>query len=92
MPRMVFCKKYQAELEGLEAPPMSTKRGQDIFENVSQKALEEWQELQTMLINERHLNLIDPESRTYLTRQMDRFMNNEPVDHAEGYIPPDQRI
>ena len=40
-----------------------------------------------MLINEKHLSLIDPEARQYLSEQRERFFNNEAVDHAEGYVP-----
>ena len=40
--RKVFCKKYQEELEGLLTPPYPGPKGQDIFDNVSKKAWEEW--------------------------------------------------
>jgi len=89
MTRTVFCRKYQQDLEGLEAPPLPSKRGQEIFENVSKRAWLAWQDLQTMIINERHLNMLDPESRKFLTEQMERFLNNDPVEGAEGYVPPE---
>ncbi len=90
MTRTVQCRKYHKDLEGLDAPPMPGKRGQDIFENVSKLAWAEWQEHQTMLINEKHLSLVNPEARKYLAEQMDRFFNNADVDAAEGYVPPTQ--
>ena len=74
-------------MEGLEKPPLPGPNGEKIFETVSKQAWHEWQALQTMLINEKHLSLIDPEARTYLTEQMWRFFNNEEVDRAEGYVP-----
>ena len=40
-----------------------------------------------MLINEKHLSLIDPEARAYLSEQMWRYFNNEEVDRAEGFTP-----
>ena len=43
MTRTVFCKKYQAELEGLAKPPYPGPKGQDIFDNVSAQAWQEWQ-------------------------------------------------
>jgi Fe-S cluster biosynthesis and repair protein YggX len=43
-----------------------------------------------MLINEKHLSLMDPNTRKYLQAQMERFFNNEPFDKAEGYVPPEQ--
>ena len=60
MTRTVFCKKYQQELEGLDKPPYPGAKGQDIFENVSKKAWEEWQAHQTMIINEKQLSMVDP--------------------------------
>ena len=42
-----------------------------------------------MLINEKHLSLIEPEARKYLSEQRALFFNNESVDHVEGYVPGD---
>ena len=53
MSRMIFCKKYQKEMEGLVTPPFPGPRGQDIFNNVSLKAWQEWQAHQVRLINEK---------------------------------------
>ena len=88
MNRTVFCRKYQRELEGLAAPPLPGPKGREIFENVSRKAWSEWQAVQTMLINEKNLRLIDPEARRYLGGQMEKFLANEPIDRIEGYVPP----
>lgn len=88
MSRTVFCRKYQQPLEGLASPPMPGAKGQSIFDTVSKKAWQEWQNVQTMLINEKHLRLIDPEARAYLSAQMERFLNNEDVDKADGYVAP----
>jgi len=89
MSRTVRCRKYQQDLEGLDAPPMPGPKGQEIYETVSQRAWQEWQALQTMLINEKHLELRDPEARRYLSTQREKFFDNESVDHAEGYVPPE---
>ena len=62
--------------------------GQDIFENISVKAWEDWQELQTMLINEQHLSLQDLDARRYLMEQMKKFFGNEEVDRPTGYVAP----
>ena len=87
MTRHVFCKKYQQELPGLAAPPLPGQRGQDIFETVSQKAWQDWLAHQTRLINEKHLNLMDKDSRRYLSEQMESFFSGGSVDQAEGYVP-----
>ena len=90
MSRTVYCKKYQKEMEGLAKPPYPGPKGEDIFENVSSQAWAEWQAHQTMLINEKHLSLVDPESRKYLQGEMDKFFSGEDYDKAEGYVPPSE--
>lgn len=88
MTRTVFCKKYQRDLEGLDAPPYPGPKGQDIFEHVSKQAWQEWQTHQTRLINEKRLNLLDPQTRKFLQGEMDKFLANENFATAEGYVPP----
>lgn len=88
MSRTVFCRKYQSELEGLPNPPLPGAKGQDLYENVSKQAWQEWMQHQTMLINEKHLNLMDMTARTYLSEQMDKFFSGDQYDAAEGYVPP----
>ena len=89
MSRTVHCRKYDQDLPGLAAPPMPGKVGQDIFEHVSAQAWGEWQALQTMLINEHHLSLMDPEARKFLSEQMRRFFAGEDYEKPEGYVPPE---
>ncbi|MCP5204411.1 MAG: Fe(2+)-trafficking protein, partial [Pseudomonadales bacterium] len=43
-----------------------------------------------MLINEKHLSLVDPQARKYLQQEMDKFLAGEDHDRAEGYVPPQQ--
>lgn len=87
MSRTVFCRKYQQELEGLPNPPFPGPKGLDVFENVSAKAWQEWMTHQTMLINEKHLNMMEPSARAYLTEQMAKFFSGEDYDAADGYVP-----
>ena len=88
MSRTVFCKKFKEELEGLERAPYPGPLGQDIFDNVSKKAWEEWTDHQTMLINEKHLSMMDPSSRKFLQEEMQKFLSGEEFAQAEGYVPP----
>lgn len=90
MSRMVQCRKYNKELPGLAVPPYPGPKGQEIYENVSQQAWQEWQAQQTMLINEKQLNLMDPDTRKYLQQELDKFLANEEYDRAEGYVPPSE--
>jgi Fe-S cluster biosynthesis and repair protein YggX len=87
MSRTVHCKKYDKELPALAAPPYPGPKGQEIFETVSQQAWSEWQAQQTMLINEKQLNMMNADDRKYLQTEMDKFLNNEDFDQAEGYVP-----
>ena len=89
MSRTVFCRKHQRELDGLNAPPFPGPSGLDIFDNISQQAWDEWLSQQTMLINEKHLNMMDMTARSYLNDQRDKFLSGEEYDQAEGYIPPE---
>ena len=45
MARIVHCRRYGEDLEGLERPPLPGSKGQDIFDNVSKKAWLEWQRM-----------------------------------------------
>lgn len=88
MSRTVFCRKYQEELEGLDRPPYPGAKGIDIYTHVSKKAWQEWMAHQTMLINEKHLNVMDLGTKVYLSEQMDKFLSGSDYDAAEGYVPP----
>jgi len=89
MTRTVHCRKYAEDLPGLEKPPMPGKKGERLFETVSEKAWVEWTALQTRLINEKQLNMINPPDRKYLAEQLERFLDNEATDEAEHYSPQD---
>ncbi len=89
MSRTVFCKKYQKDLPGLERPPFPGPKGQEIFDNVSMQAWQEWQAHQTMLINERQLNMMDTGSRIFIQEEMQKFLAGEEYAKADGYIPPE---
>lgn len=89
MTRTVFCRKYGEELPGLPVPPYPGEKGQEIYRTVSQRAWKEWLGQQTMLINERQLNLASAADRKYLNEQMEKFLDNEEYDRAAGYVPPE---
>ena len=90
MSRMVHCRKYNKELPGLAVPPYPGAKGKEIYDTVSQQAWQEWQAQQTMLINEKQLNRMNPDARKYLMEEMEKFLNNEDHDQAEGYVPPSE--
>ena len=86
MSRQVFCRKYQKEMEGLDFAPFPGAKGQEFFENVSKQAWQEWLQHQTTLINEKRLNVFDPEAKKFLEEQREKFFNNdESVEKAEWF-------
>ena len=87
MSRMVFCQKFKKEMRGLDAAPFPGPKGQFIFENISLEAWLAWQKHQTMLINEKHLNMMEKTARDYIAEQMDKFFAGDDYDHPEGYRP-----
>ena len=88
MSRQVFCEHFQKELEGLDRPPYPGELGEKIYQSVSKQAWNTWIEHQTMLINEHHLSMMEPESRAFLMNQMEKFFANEDYEKPEGYIAP----
>lgn len=89
MSRTVICRKYKQELPGLARPPYPGPKGEEIYKDVSQKAWDEWQAHQTMLINERRLNMMDAEDRKFIQEQMDKFLSGQEYAQADGYVPPE---
>ncbi|WP_165741821.1 oxidative damage protection protein, partial [Pseudoalteromonas sp. Z1A6] len=84
MARTVFCQKLQKEAEGLGFQLYPGEVGEKIFNNISKEAWGQWQHKQTMLINEKHLNMMDPEHRTFLEEQMVGFLFENKDVEIEG--------
>ena len=83
----IFCKKYQEELDGMILPPLPGEKGEELMQNYSQAAWNEWIKLQTMLINERRLDLSEKENRKWLNEQMMLFLENKDYKKPDGFIP-----
>lgn len=75
--RRVNCIKLNQEVEGLDRQPYPGELGQRIFEQVSKAAWQEWLRAQTILINEKRLNPLDPEARQFLEQQMEAYFFGE---------------
>tara|TARA_A100001388_G_scaffold160879_1_gene120007 strand:- start:4261 stop:4530 length:270 start_codon:yes stop_codon:yes gene_type:complete len=83
----VFCKKFQEELDAMIIPPLPGETGKELMQNYSQTAWDEWIKLQTMLINERRLDLSKKENRKWLSEQMILFLENKDYKKPDGFIP-----
>tara|TARA_B100000676_G_scaffold213874_1_gene210294 strand:- start:584 stop:853 length:270 start_codon:yes stop_codon:yes gene_type:complete len=85
MSKKILCKKLNKELPALEMPPMPGAKGVEIMNSISKEAWELWKSHQTTLINEKRLDMSDPENRQWLQEQMDKFFNNEDYESAAGF-------
>ena len=88
MARLVNCAKLGEESEGLEAAPFPGPKGQYIYENISQKAWQEWLAMQTMLINENHLASFEPKAKQLVETEREKFLFGTGFQMPEGYVPP----
>ena len=93
--RIVKCAKYGQELAGLDAPPFPGALGQRIFDGVSHKAWDDWQERSVELMKERKWSMGDPAARKALLVEMEKFLLESPVvpeapePTADAEVPAD---
>lgn len=90
MSKTVFCQYLKKEAPAMQFQLYPGELGKRIFDNISQEAWGQWQQKQTMLINEKRLNLMDPETRAYLEKEMVAFLFEGKDIEIEGYTPPSE--
>ena len=91
MSRQVFCRKYQTEMAGLDFAPFPGAKGEEFFNNVSKQAWGEWLKHQTTLINEKRLNVFEPDAKKFLEEQREKFFSNDDsLEIAEGLKPEEK--
>jgi Fe-S cluster biosynthesis and repair protein YggX len=74
MSRTVFCEYLKKEAPGLDFQLYPGDLGKKIFNSISKEAFALWQAKQIMLINEKKLNMMNPEHRKLLEEQMEAFL------------------
>jgi Fe-S cluster biosynthesis and repair protein YggX len=84
---MIYCKKLDKQAEGLDFPPYPGELGKKIHEHISKEAWGMWLNHQTMLINEYRLNMLDPQARDFLKKEMEKFLFGEGSEKPAGYVP-----
>ncbi len=89
MSRTVHCVFLDKEAEGLDFQLYPGELGKRIFDSISKEAWALWQSKQTMLINEKKLNMMDTEHRQFLEQQMVAFLFDKKDVEIEGYTPPE---
>ena len=83
MARTVFCEYLKKEAEGLDFQLYPGELGKRIFDSISKQAWGEWIKKQTMLVNEKKLNMMN-----MLEQEMVNFLFEGKDVHIEGYVPP----
>ena len=74
MPETVTCTRCGVTRAGFEKPPFPGPIGARIVGEICQDCWEQWKRQQMMLINHYGLNLMDPQSRSFLTKNMSAFL------------------
>lgn len=87
MARTVFCEYLKQEAEGLDFQLYPGEVGKRIFAGISKQAWSEWIKKQTMLVNEKKLNMMNAEHRKLLESEMVSFLFEGKDVHIEGYVP-----
>jgi Fe-S cluster biosynthesis and repair protein YggX len=88
MSRMVQCVKLGRQAEGLTRQPWPGELGKRIYESVSRDAWQDWLGHQTMLINEYRLNALDPNARSFLAGEMEKYFFGEGVEKPADFVEP----
>jgi len=89
MTRMVNCVVLKREAEGLTRQPWPGELGKRVYDNVSKEAWQRWLEHQTMLINEYRLNALDPNARSFLSGEMEKFFFGEGAEKPADFVAPE---
>lgn len=70
----VTCTRCGIARPGFERPPFPGQIGARVVSEICQVCWGEWLRQQTMLINHYGLNVMDPQARQFLTRNMQSFL------------------
>ena len=70
----VRCARCGQTREGFERAPFPGAIGARILEQVCRECWGQWLKQQTMLINHYGLNVMDPQARAFLTKNMEAFL------------------
>jgi Fe-S cluster biosynthesis and repair protein YggX len=70
----ITCERCGQTRAGFDRAPFPGPVGARVVESICQQCWGEWVKQQTMLINHYGLNVMDPEARAFLTRNMSAFL------------------
>jgi Fe-S cluster biosynthesis and repair protein YggX len=84
--RTVFCRKFQKDMPGLDAPPWPGELGQRVYENISAEAWKMWEERMKMILNEYRLMPWQKEAQQLMAKQMEEFFFG-----GQDVLPPEYK-
>lgn len=87
MSRTVYCQFLKKDAEGLAFQLYPGDIGKRIFDNICQEAWTGWQKKQTMLINEKKMNMMNPDDRAFLEKAMVEYLFEGKEPEIDGYVP-----
>ena len=90
MSRTIFCTFLQRDAEGQDFQLYPGDVGKRIYNEISKEAWGEWMKKQTMLINEKKLNMMNVDDRKLLEEEMIKFLFEGHDVQIEGYTPPSE--
>jgi Fe-S cluster biosynthesis and repair protein YggX len=70
----ITCTRCAVTRAGFERAPFPGAIGTRVLQQICQQCWSDWLKQQTMLINHYGLNVMDPQARTFLTRNMEAFL------------------
>lgn len=79
----VTCTRCGQTREGFEKPPFPGPIGARVVGEICQTCWQDWLKQQTMLINHYGLNVMDPQARQFLTKNMKGFLFKTEDEQAE---------
>ncbi|MBP7548201.1 MAG: oxidative damage protection protein [Corallincola sp.] len=88
MARTITCSYLNKEAAGLDFQLYPGELGKRIFNEISKEAWALWQAKQTMLINEKKLNMMNADHRKLVEEAMVAFLFDKQDVQIDGYVPP----
>ena len=74
MPETVTCARCAQTRAGFTKPPFPGTVGTRVVEDICTQCWTDWLKQQTMLINHYGLNVMDPQARSFLVKNMTAFL------------------
>jgi Fe-S cluster biosynthesis and repair protein YggX len=87
----VSCVRCQKDGPRIAWPPYAGEAGEEIVRSVCQSCWPEWLDLQTRIINEYRLNVLDPNHQQMVAEQCLVFFGLREGPQTETGTPPEEK-